>query len=73
MKGRDAHSMYFLMLPIHSGVFGTCYSSIANNVKVILDIDDSTLMVTRLSFSCFLYKQMEKACGYLLEAGKAYE
>ena len=24
------------MIPIHSGVFGACYSSIANNVKVIL-------------------------------------
>ena len=33
---KDAHSMCFLMIPIHSGVFGAWYSSIANNVKVIL-------------------------------------
>ena len=33
---KDAHSMYLLMIPIHSGVFGAWYSNIANNVKVIL-------------------------------------
>ena len=46
------------------------YSQQCESDIILSDIDDSTC----LSFSCFLYikcKQMEKACGYLLEAGKA--
>ena len=77
--------MYFLMTPTHSDdvpfIFGPFFCKYyllnqqceSNNIIILSDIDDSTSIYSSLSFSMFSHFHMEKACGNMLEAGKAYE